>query len=42
MDHERTSPSALHKKLLAGLDKWTADHAYAARAGFPVRRRFEC
>ena len=33
MDHEAHVSLRLHKKLLARIDKWTADHAYAAPGG---------
>jgi hypothetical protein len=33
MDHEAQVSVRLHKKLLARIDKWTADHAYAAPGG---------
>jgi hypothetical protein len=33
MDHEAQVSLRLHKKLLARIDKWTADHAYAAPGG---------
>jgi len=33
MDHEARVSLRLHKKLLARIDKWTADHAYAAPGG---------
>jgi Arm DNA-binding domain len=33
MDHEAHVSLRLHKKLLARIDKWTADHAHAAPGG---------
>ncbi len=33
MDHEARVSLRLHKKLLERIDKWTADHAYAAPGG---------
>ena len=33
MDHQAHVSLRLHKKLLASIDRWTADHAYAAPGG---------